>query len=544
MFDTLGFGLLVLIVAMSISMALIPIFIKYASQLGMIDLPDPRKVHVVPIPRVGGIGIVIGALLPLAIWLSPNDIVISYILGSLVLLVFGVWDDAKELGHYVKFIGQFVAVFLVVYHGGLYVTSLPLIEQEISASVGKLFTVIAMIGMINAINHSDGLDGLAGGESLLSLAAILYFGYQVEDTVVMLICLATIGGVFGFLRFNSHPARVFMGDGGSQFLGFTLGFLAIYLTQVSNSGLSPVIVLLLLGLPVIDIIAVFIQRIHGGMNWFKATRNHIHHRLLDLGFPHYQSVIIIYMGQALLVLCGVLLPYESDVLLLTIYLTMTLLVFGSLILAERAGWQKSPLSNNHLLDKEGISKFTRQIAVLSRAAIELLLSVFLIMTPFFVRKVPVDFFMAAAFLAMLLMVRLVLGYRVWFLFLRLLLYVSVAFVAYLIQFYPPDIFTDHKGYMVLFYGFLVVSILAAVRFSEGEFFQASPLDFLVLLMVAVLAFFAESEYTNTATIALVVKLVVLFYGVEIVIRHLKSRVCLLTLSALASLCIVSVRGFL
>ena len=153
MFDTLGFGLLVLIVAMSISMALIPIFIKYASQLGMIDLPDPRKIHLVPIPRVGGIGIVIGALLPIAIWLSPNDIVISYLLGSLVLLVFGVWDDAKELGHYVKFIGQFVAVFLVVYYGGLYVTSLPLIEQEISASVGKLFTAIAMIGMINAINQ-------------------------------------------------------------------------------------------------------------------------------------------------------------------------------------------------------------------------------------------------------------------------------------------------------------------------------------------------------------------------------------------------------
>ena len=544
MFETLGFGLLVLIVAMSISMALIPIFIKYASQLGMIDLPDARKVHVVPIPRVGGIGIVIGALLPIAIWLSPNDIVISYLLGSLVLLVFGVWDDAKELGHYVKFIGQFVAVLLVVYYGGLYVTSLPLIEQEISAGAGKLLTVIAMIGMINAINHSDGLDGLAGGESLLSLAAILYFGYQVEDTVVMLICLATIGGVFGFLRFNSHPARVFMGDGGSQFLGFTLGFLVIYLTQVSNSGLSPVVALLLLGLPVIDIVAVFFLRIRGGMNWFKATRNHIHHRLLDLGFPHYQSVIIIYMVQALLVLSGVLLPYESDPLLLAIYLSMTLLVFGSLMFAERAGWQKTSLSNNHLLDKEGISKFTRRIALVSRSAIEVLLSLFLIMTPFLVREVPLDFALAATVLAALLTLRLVFGYRVWFLFLRLLLYVSVAFVAYLLQFYPPEVFADHKSSMILFYGLLVVSILAAVRFSEGEFFQASPLDFLVLLMVAVLAFLAESEYANTATIALVVKLVVLFYGVEVVIRHLKRRVCLFTLSALASLCIVSVRGFL
>ena len=280
------------------------------------------------------------------------------------------------------------------------------------------------------------------------------------------------------------------------------------------------------------------------MNWFKATRNHIHHRLLDLGFPHYQSVIIIYLAQALLVLCGVLLPYESDKLLLVIYFSFTSVLFGSLILAEKTAWQKTPISNNQILGKEGIAAVTRRIATVSRAAIELFLSIFLVLTPFLVRDVPVDFSVISAILATLLIVRLMLGYRAWFLFLRLLLYVAVAFAAYLIQFYPPEIYADHKSLMVLFYGLLVVSIVAAVRFSEGEFFQASPLDFLVLLIVVVLAFLSDSEYANSAIIALVVKLVVLFYGVEIVIRHLKSRFCLLTLSALASLCIVSVRGFL
>ena len=310
-------------------MALIPLMIRLAPALGMMDKPDPRKVHAVPIPRVGGVGIVLGALLPLAFWLPWNDLTLSYLMGSVVLLIFGIWDDIKQLGHYAKFVGQFIAVLTVVFHGDLYISYLPFMGMEpIDDAVGRVFTVIAMVGVINAINHSDGLDGLAGGESLLSLGGIAYLASQAGDTVVTMIALATMGGVFGFLRFNSHPARVFMGDGGSQFLGFTLAFLVAYLAKIGNPALSPALPALLLGLPVVDILSVLVRRLRGGMNLFKATKNHVHHRLLELGFYHYESVVIIYTLQIMFVVTAVLMPYESDVLLLSVYLFFSTLIFS------------------------------------------------------------------------------------------------------------------------------------------------------------------------------------------------------------------------
>ena len=137
---------------MSTSMALIPLMIRLAPALGMMDKPDPRKIHLAPIPRVGGVGIVVGALIPLLIWLPWNDLTLSYFLGSLVLLVFGLWDDARELGHYVKFAGQFVAALLVVYYGGLHVSVLPFGGMEpIGETWGQFFTVFAIVGMLAGV---------------------------------------------------------------------------------------------------------------------------------------------------------------------------------------------------------------------------------------------------------------------------------------------------------------------------------------------------------------------------------------------------------
>lgn len=132
--------------------------------LGMMDKPDPRKVHALPIPRVGGVGIVIGLMIPVAFWLSATPFVISFLVGCLVLLVFGSWDDSVDLGPIVKFVGQFVAAAVVVYYGEVYVSHFPFTEAgSIPAGFGKAFTVFAIVGMINALNLSDGLDGLAGG---------------------------------------------------------------------------------------------------------------------------------------------------------------------------------------------------------------------------------------------------------------------------------------------------------------------------------------------------------------------------------------------
>jgi UDP-GlcNAc:undecaprenyl-phosphate/decaprenyl-phosphate GlcNAc-1-phosphate transferase len=212
--------------ALVISMTLIPLMIRLAPWCGMLDNPDARKVHTTPIPRVGGIGIVMGALIPILLWSPLGDIVRAYLLGSLVLLVFGAWDDARNLNPYLKFIGQIIAASAVVFYGDVYIASLPFMDMEpLPDYVAKPFTVFAIVGLINALNVSDGLDGLAGGLSILSLSCIAYLAYLAEGFGAITIVVAVLGGILGFLRYNTYPARVFMGDTGSQFLGFTLGFL-------------------------------------------------------------------------------------------------------------------------------------------------------------------------------------------------------------------------------------------------------------------------------------------------------------------------------
>ena len=302
-----------------ISLAVIPIMVRLAPRLGMMDIPDEdRKVHATPTPRVGGWGIIIGALIPVVTLAELNNTALCYLFGCIVLLIFGAMDDKREMGHYTKFIGQIIAVIPMIFIADLHVTALPFISYEFPTWLLQAFTMVAMIGVINAINHSDGLDGLAGGETLISLGAIALIAYLTPgDNLTIIIALASIGGLVGFLRYNTHPAIVFMGDGGSQFLGFTLGFLAVMLVEQSDTEISKTVVLLLLGLPVIDILTVLKKRAMSGSNIFRATRNHMHHRLLEVGFEHKESVVVIYSIHTLMVCFGIWLQQSSDCLLYT-----------------------------------------------------------------------------------------------------------------------------------------------------------------------------------------------------------------------------------
>jgi len=149
-----------------------------ASSVQEADDPDEdRKVHVTPIPRVGGWGIIVGALIPVLTLADLDKTALCYLFGCLVLLLFGALDDIREMGHYTKFIGQIIAVIPMIFMGGLHVTEFPFISYEFPTWFLQAFTMVAMIGVINAINHSDGLDGLAGGETLISLGAIALIAY-------------------------------------------------------------------------------------------------------------------------------------------------------------------------------------------------------------------------------------------------------------------------------------------------------------------------------------------------------------------------------
>ncbi len=540
--SNLGTYLLIAMMAMAISMAIIPLMMRLAPKIGMIDEPDPRKVHTTPIPRVGGLGIVIGALVPMLLWLPLTDLSISIFLGSSILLIFGTWDDVTELGHYVKFVGQIAAACLVVYYGDLYVSHFPMYSYEtIPESIGKPFTVIAIVGMINAINHSDGLDGLAGGESLISLSVIAYLAFLFNSDLMLVIAAATIGGIFGFLRFNSHPARVFMGDAGSQFLGFVLAVLVVILTQQANSVLSPAIAILLLGLPVVDILAVFFLRAKHKMNLFKATRNHVHHRLLDIGFLHYESVIFIYTVQFVLVISAVFLMYENDLLVLLFYLAVCASVFVFLTVSERSGF-KVHKENNDSRDllSVALAKYPR-ISDIPVKAIESGLSLFIISSALVVYDVPVDFAVSSlALLALLILVLFtgIFGYQLY----RLILFVTIGFSVYLLTTYPVDWLSNQIDLVfVYFIAMSIVGFVAVKTHSSGDF-RITPLDYLVIAIALLIEFLPGENHFRESIIWMIVQIIILFYIGELLIQNMTSRFNRFTGSVMLALGLIAYRG--
>lgn len=544
--ESLSTLVVVFLVALAVSMALIPVMMRLAPHIGMLDKPDPRKVHAVPIPRAGGIGIVLGALLPMVIWLPLNDTFTAFYAGSIVLLVFGVWDDIAELGHYVKFVGQFAAAILVVYAGDVVVTNLPFMNMvPIPEAVGRPFTVIALVGMINAINHSDGLDGLAGGESLISLAGILYLASQSSGNETMVLAVAVMGGVFGFLRFNSHPARVFMGDGGSQFLGYSLGVMAVLLSQDDNTALSPMVPLLLLGLPIADILVVLWKRARSGGNWFKATKNHIHHRLLELGFHHYESVAIIYTIQAALVFLAVFAPYSSDMVLAASYIGACILLFATLRRAEASGW-RARVSGITGSDSGSFLNWLGSSAVIGIPGMVVMagVSIFMLVQSVAVTHVPVELAVIGLILAVTLLARLIFGYRLWFLLLRLIIYMSIALLVFLSSRYDSNGVLGEAWMSYLFYGILGLAIIAGIRMSERDRFRVTPLDYLVVLIAFALAMVPESSLQSVGLVEMALRAILLFYGAELAMRQMRSRWNAFTVSILASLGIVALRGIL
>jgi UDP-GlcNAc:undecaprenyl-phosphate GlcNAc-1-phosphate transferase len=538
-----------LILAAAVSTLVIPLAWRIAPWLGMIDLPDERKVHTAPVPRIGGWGIAAGCIVPLVLIHELTPLLQSFLIGVGTLFLFGLWDDARQISHWPKFVGQIIATATVVFYGGLYVTRIPFFDTLIlSPVVGQLLTMVAMIGVINALNHSDGLDGLAGGETLLSMVALAFLGHLAGDSLVVDIALATIGGTLGFLRFNTHPAQVFMGDSGSQVLGFALSFIVVLLTQMANQATSAALPLLLLGLPISDILVVLYLRASGGLNWFKATRNHVHHRLLDLGFTHFDSVVCIYLLQAMLVISAVLLQYESDLLVTATYLLPIAALFTVLRTAENRGWKKSTLIAR-LLPGDLPSRLPG--ATLRRATlgfIGTLVPLLLLLPTIWATTIPRDIGSLAALFSLPLAAVLVWDARRQRAFgaviIRAITYVGAAFATYVYIKYPGP----NLGVVAGAVNWAIVALAVAVgvfaRFLSAQKFATTPTDYLIALGLVVLAIIGSIDVTTGNMIQFVTYVIVLFYGCEVVAGHVSRWRLVLGWPTLATLAVLAVRGLI
>ena len=256
----------------------------------------------------------LGAFLPIILWAPVDQFVKSILIGAGIVVIFGLIDDVKQIGVRSKFIGQILAALIVIIYGGIKIKFCGMLAPPgflLPDWASIPLTLLIVVAVTNAINLSDGLDGLAGGISLLTFICIGYLAYANNFQTIEIMSVAMVGAIFGLLRYNTHPAVVFMGDSGSQLLGFFAITISLALTQKSTQ-LSPVLPLFIIGLPVIDTLWVIIRRITLKKSPFVADKNHLHHKLMHLGLFHSESVISIYILHASMVFIAFIFRSKSD----------------------------------------------------------------------------------------------------------------------------------------------------------------------------------------------------------------------------------------
>jgi UDP-GlcNAc:undecaprenyl-phosphate/decaprenyl-phosphate GlcNAc-1-phosphate transferase len=516
------------ILGMMITVVLIPPLIKVATKWDIVDVPGERKVHLTSVPRIGGVAMLLGTLLPVALLLTNQAEIQAYIIGIMIILLFGALDDKYNIDYKWKFLGQLLATLVVIFYGGITIDTMSFLGNlDIPAYISIPFTIFALLGVTNAINMSDGLDGLAGGLSLLSLAGIALIAHVTVNNNIAIIALAVMGSILGFLRFNTYPARIFMGDTGSQFLGFTLGVMVILLAQQEDTPISSFIPLLVLGLPIIDTLQVMLKRVRQRLSPFKPDKNHIHHQLLAIGFNHYESVLIIYLVQAVMVASAYVLLYATDTLLIGYYALMVLAIVGGMLLAMSSGWKVHGMAG---MDEGFVKKnvqwlqagdhFRSLIIYITMA----LLAVYLFIGMASATSIPMDTGILAILMLAVLLVQLLRKSRDEFNWSdRVVLYTLSAMIVYVVQNYSGIIVAGMNPLDVIFVG-LLITVVLGFRYANNDLFVPTLLDVLILLLVATLALFPAIKISGVDFTISLARIVVLFYAIELILSHVKKNI--------------------
>ena len=508
------------LIALVVTMALMPMLMRYAMRIGLVDQPAARKVHSRPIPRVGGVAMAGGIGVALLLAGVPDRFTVAYLAAGATLLVFGALDDRFDLDYRIKFLGQFLAIGIIVAAGGLMVSGLTLSDHiALPAWIALPLTVLFVLGVTNAVNLADGLDGLAGGTTFLSIGALGFLAHGSGLIGLTAVAFAAAGAVLGFLRFNTHPASVFMGDAGSQLLGFTLAVLGVAVTQDAGSVYSTAIPVLLAGIPILDTLSVMAQRFIEKRPMFKADRNHLHHKLLGLGFDQRESVTLIYAAQIVLFVAAYLLRFESDLVIVGVYLGFCATVITTLHWAQRRGWQlrasgravaKGPLSR--IVDR---LEAPEALQAWSTPALAAGLAGYALVVVLQVRSLASDsMLLAAALLGTLVVAGLLWRRSPLHMLEKAVCYVSAALLVYVDATLPEGARWIPWLDWLLPMGVAVVTALR-LRWSGDRRFELTPLDLLIVFMALIVPSLPGLMQLPPGAPLGVAKIIVMFYAIEL-----------------------------
>lgn len=323
--------ILAFLIAASVTYVFTPIVEKLAFTIGAVDEPNARRINQRPVANIGGVAIYLG-FLAVALLLFKYDLkLLGIIISSTLMLIIGLIDDIKNISAKYKLVWQIIAALVLISFG----IKIQFVTNPLGGMLylGKLsipFTVFWLVGITNTVNLIDGLDGLAAG--ICTIAALTLFGVAMQEArfLIMVSAIAIAGSCLGFLQYNFNPAQIFMGDTGSQFLGFLLATIAAMGALKSAATMALVIPILALGVPIFDTVFAIVRRHQCGKPIFKADKGHIHHKLLELGLTHKQAVLVVYLVSISLGLIALAINGASELQALFILFTITIiLLYGS-----------------------------------------------------------------------------------------------------------------------------------------------------------------------------------------------------------------------
>lgn len=299
--EKIEYSILIVGVCLLIVAAIIPFVKKIAIHIGALDIPDERKVHTKPIPRLGGLGIFIGFLIGYMIFGGNSIQMNSILIGSFIILLTGIFDDIKPISAKAKLFGQIFASCVIVFYGNILLNNITIFGLDINFGLFAYpITILFIVACTNIINLIDGLDGLAGGISsifYLSTIVICFFQGRYME-LEFILALLMLGSTLGFLIHNFHPAKIFAGDSGALFMGFTIAIMSLlgFKTTAITSIFIP---LMILAVPILDTLFAIIRRLLKHQSISTPDKQHLHHQLLKMKFSHRNTVLIIYVITAL-----------------------------------------------------------------------------------------------------------------------------------------------------------------------------------------------------------------------------------------------------
>lgn len=310
------------------SLILVPLIRDIAKHINAIDIPDKRKVHKTPMPRLGGLAIFLSFLVGYMFFAPLTTQMISILIGSFLIVLLGIIDDINPLKATTKLWGQILVAIVLVFFGNIYITDISLFGINIVLG-GWTYpvSILFIVACINSINLIDGLDGLAAGTSSIYFITIIVLSILLgrTDNLGFILCLITLGATLGFLYYNFNPASIFMGDTGSMFLGFMIAVVALlgFKTATLTSFMVPILILFI---PILDTLLAILRRLIKGESIGKPDKEHVHFQLLNKTSSVKKTVIIIYIINALFSSVSVLYAIGKTDIAMFLYIALMAIV--------------------------------------------------------------------------------------------------------------------------------------------------------------------------------------------------------------------------